>query len=52
MRVNPQVTVKELQEITGLSESGVKKIIRHLRTAGTLERIGGNKGGYWKVISE
>lgn len=52
MRVNPQVTVKELQEITGLSESGVKKIIRHLRTAGALERIGGNKGGYWKVISE
>ena len=49
MSANPTVTIKELQELTGLSESGVKKIIRHLRTAGTVERIGGNKGGRWEV---
>ena len=49
MSANPTVTIKELQELTGLSESGVKKIIRHLRTAGTIERIGGNKGGRWEV---
>ncbi len=49
MSANPTVTIKELQELTGLSESGVKKIIRHLRTAGTIERIGGNKGGRWEI---
>ena len=45
MRANPTVTIKELQELTGLSGSGVKKIIRYLRTEGTIEYIGGNKSG-------
>lgn len=49
MQDNAQITIKELQEVTGLSESGVKKIIRQLRAAGIIERIGGNKGGYWQV---
>ena len=31
MCANPQLTIKDLQEVTGLSESGVKKIIRSLR---------------------
>ena len=30
MRRNHSITIKELQEETGLSESGVKKIIRQL----------------------
>ncbi|MBR4803724.1 MAG: hypothetical protein IK032_03710 [Bacteroidales bacterium] len=38
-----------MQELTGLSESGVKKTIRHLRESGTLTREGGAKGGYWVV---
>jgi ATP-dependent DNA helicase RecG len=49
MCANPQLTIKDLQEVTGLSESGVKKIIRSLRTDGVIERVGGNKGGFWKV---
>ena len=52
MAENSQVTIKDLQQITGLSESGIKKIIRQLKQAGIIERIGGNKGGYWNVISE
>ena len=50
MRQNPSVTINELQDITGLSESGVKKIIRQLRTDGIIQRIGGAKGGHWQVI--
>ena len=50
MRQNPSVTINELQDITGLSESGVKKIIRQLRTDDIIQRIGGAKGGHWQVI--
>ncbi len=46
---NPFVTIRELQELTGLSESGVKKILRQLRQAGLLVREGGAKGGHWVV---
>ena len=49
MRENPNVTIKELQDITGLSESGVKKNIRQLRQEGTVSRVGGAKGGRWVI---
>lgn len=49
MEGNPDITIKELQQIVGLSESGIKKIIRQLRAAGRIERIGGAKGGHWEV---
>lgn len=49
MRRNPSVTIKELQEETGLSESGVKKIIRQLRADNAIRRIGGAKGGHWEI---
>lgn len=51
MRNNPRITIKDLQGIMGLSESGVKKIIRQLRNAGLVERVGSTKSGYWKVIN-
>lgn len=31
MRLNGEVAMRELQEIVGLSESGVKKVIKQLR---------------------
>jgi ATP-dependent DNA helicase RecG len=52
MRKNPKISIKELQEITELSESGVKKIIRQLRQDNQLQRIGGAKGGYWQILEE
>ena len=39
MRLNGEVTMRELQEIVGLSESGVKKVIKQLRTHGVDEAI-------------
>lgn len=50
MRQNPSVTIRELQGITGLSESGVKKNIRQLQADGIIQRVGGAKGGHWEVI--
>ena len=52
MRRNPFVTIRDLQEITGLSESGVKKVIRTLKAAGLICRIGGAKGGRWELTNE
>ena len=46
---NPFVTIRELQEATGLSESGVKKVIRQLKAEGCVQRIGGAKGGHWEL---
>ena len=48
---NPNITIRELQDFLGMSESGVKKIIRKYREAGTLVRVGGAKGGHWKIIN-
>ena len=47
---DPTISMREMQEKTGLSESGVKKIVRQLREAGLLVREGGAKGGRWKVV--
>ena len=52
MQHNPAVTIKELQNITGLSESGVKKIIRQLQADGIIRRVGGTKGGHWEVLQK
>lgn len=49
---NPALTIKELEESTRLSESGVKKVIRQLREGGLIRRVGPNKGGHWKVIDK
>ena len=50
MRSHSGISIRELQEMTGLSESGVKKIIRKLREDGIVKRIGGAKGGHWEVL--
>ena len=50
MRACPGISIRELQEMTGLSESGVKKVIRKLREDGSVKRDGGAKGGQWEVL--
>lgn len=52
IRSNPRVTIKELQVIAGLSESGVKKVLKRLREEGKVCRVGSDKGGYWKDMSD
>ncbi|MBQ4419938.1 MAG: Fic family protein [Bacteroidales bacterium] len=48
IRRNPLITIREIQQQTGLSESGVKKIIRQLKAEGFIKRIGSTKGGHWE----
>ena len=47
---NPKITIKELQDLIGLSESGVKKVLRQLKNDGLISRVGGAKGGHWEVL--
>lgn len=50
IRNNSNVTINQLMVITGLSEPGVKKNLKHLKDAGIIARIGANKNGYWEVL--
>ena len=46
---NSRVTIREICDSTGLSESGVKKIIKKLKDEKVLVRVGALKGGHWEV---
>ena len=50
MKENPQITVKELTGLVGLSRRGVEKNIKNLQEKGLLRRVGPDKGGHWEVI--
>lgn len=46
---NPKISRAELSEITGLHSSSVKRRLKILTDNGMIERIGPDKGGYWKI---
>lgn len=48
---NPKITIKELQKTLGLSRRGVEWNINKLKGENKIERVGPDKGGYWKVIN-
>ena len=52
IRQNPSVTQKMLQNITGLSRSGVRYIMGQLQTEGILYRVGSTKKGQWILKKE
>jgi len=47
---NPQITQKELSEMTGLTRRGVEWNLSKLKAKGLIRRIGAAKGGHWEVI--
>jgi Fic family protein len=51
IKENPSITRKELSEKLGINPSAVQKHIQKLKSDGFIERIGGDKGGYWKILS-
>jgi len=52
LKENPKANRKELAEIIGLSEDGIKKQLAKLKKEGRIERIGSTKAGYWKVVAK
>ena len=49
---NPNITRDELAEILGITPDGVKYHFYKLKKKGILIRIGGKKGGYWRIIKD
>ncbi len=52
MEENPYISVSSIAEKCGMSVKTVRNLIDELREDKLLERIGPDKGGYWKVITE
>lgn len=50
IKKNPYITRKELSNNLNISEDGVKYNLNKLAKNNIIERIGPDKGGYWKVI--
>lgn len=53
LKQNPKISRKELAEmLENISADGVKYHLDKLKEQGIIERIGGSKGGYWKIKIE
>ena len=46
---NPRVTQEEISKKIGLTRRGVEWNMNNLKKQGILKRIGGKKGGHWKL---
>ena len=46
---NPKVTQGEMAKQMQLSLSAIKKSMKEMVEVGAIERVGSNKGGYWKI---
>ncbi len=50
LREQPQASIPDLVQASGLSTSGVRHHLDQLKSTGKLRRHGPTKGGYWEVI--
>lgn len=50
LQEHPYMTTADLAGAIGISAKGVEKQLKLLKEAGSLERIGPDKGGHWHVI--
>jgi len=49
IKENPKITRNELSDQLGINPSAIQRHIQKLKAEGMIERIGGDKGGYWKI---
>ena len=47
---NPKIKRSELSDKLGINPSAIQRLIQKLKKEGVIERIGGDKGGYWKIL--
>ena len=50
MKELPGVTIAKLMDALDMSESGIKKVIRQLKDANLIRRVGPDKGGHWEAV--
>lgn len=49
IKQNATISRKEMAEIVGITADGVKYHLQKLKEQGVIERVGPDKGGYWKI---
>ena len=49
---NPKVTQKKLSEKLNIPERTLKRIMTEMQEKHEIERVGSNRGGYWKILKE
>ncbi len=52
IKENPYITIAQLAAIIGMSTTALENNLKLLKQKGLLKRIGSDKGGHWKVITE
>ena len=52
IKANPYISVSSIAKECGMSVKTIRNLIDELREDRLVERIGPDKGGYWKVLSE
>ncbi len=52
IKENPFITIPELCDKTGMSRSGIKKVLEKLKSEKRIIRVGPDKGGHWDIIGE
>ena len=52
IKANPSAPIPIFQKITGLSRSGIWKIINRLKESGVVHRIGSDRDGYWEIVEK
>lgn len=48
----PNIKVKELAQVVGISEIGIKKILKSLKEDKVIIRVGANKNGHWELLNK
>ena len=46
---NNKISAKELSKLLQVSDRTIEREIQKLKKMEILERVGGDKGGYWKI---
>jgi predicted HTH transcriptional regulator len=48
--INPNTTSEELSKIIGITPEKIRVNLSKLKAKGIIERVGPDKGGYWKIL--
>jgi len=51
IKMNPKISRKEIAEILKFSDATIKRDLQQLKSEGIIERVGGDRGGYWRITN-
>jgi len=50
IKKNKEISMLEISKLLNVNQKTIKRDIQILKTEGIIERIGPDKGGYWKIL--